>query len=148
MKKYVAILLMTMTFTSASVLAHTSLTSSTPSDNAMLMKSPETLVLSFGAPVRLVSLKVVNANNEAVAFAFAPIMEAGKTFSYELPPLLPSTYSASWIIMGDDGHKMKGDFSFMVHAMDNMKGMKGMNDMPEMKGMEEKEMEHSKHSEH
>jgi hypothetical protein len=142
MKKYIAIVLMTMAFTSASVLAHTSLTSSTPSDNAMLMKSPETLALRFGAPVRLVSLEVVNANNEAVAFAFAPTMEASNTFSYELPPLLPSTYSASWTIMGDDGHKMKGDFSFMVHAMDKMKGME------KMKHKKDKEMDHSQHSGH
>ncbi len=148
MKKYIAILLVTMAFTSASVFAHTSLKSSTPSDNAMLMKSPETLTLSFGSDIRLVSVKVINDKNEAMAIDFAPTLEASQSFTYDLPPLMPSTYSVSWTIMGDDGHKMKGDFSFVVHAMDKMKEMKGMKAMKEMKGMEDKEMDHSQHSSH
>jgi hypothetical protein len=142
MKKYIAILLVTMTFASASVFAHTSLASSIPSDKAMLMKSPKTLVVNFGSDTRLVSLSIVDAKNEAVAIDFAPTMEASQSFSYELPTLIPSTYKVSWTIMGDDGHKMKGDFSFMVHAMDKMK------DMKDMKVMKDKAIDHSQHNNH
>lgn len=139
MKKYIAILFAAMTFASASVIAHTGLESSTPSNNAMLMKSPKTLAVSFGSNIRLVSLSIVNAKNEEVPIEFAPTMQPSQSFTYELPTLMPNSYKVSWTIMGDDGHKMKGDFSFMVHAMDKMKGMKEM---------ENKEMDHSKHNGH
>ena len=131
--------------TSMSVFAHTGLTSSLPADNAMLMKSPEVIEVTFGNPVRLVSLSIANTKGEPVETAFKPSMEASDTFSYNLSMLMPSTYKVSWTIMGDDGHKMKGDFSFMVHAMDKMKGMKGMKDMKDMK---DKKMDHSEHNNH
>lgn len=38
--------------------AHTSLASSMPKDNAMLMESPDNLALNFADDVRLVDLKV------------------------------------------------------------------------------------------
>jgi methionine-rich copper-binding protein CopC len=136
MKKYIAIICAVMT--SMSVFAHTGLTSSVPADNAILMKSPEMIEVTFEDDVRLVSLLVVNSKEEAIEIDFALIMEASKTFSYDLPMLAANTYKVSWTIMGEDGHKMKGDFSFMVHAMDKIKGMKNMHDM---KGMKDKKMD-------
>jgi methionine-rich copper-binding protein CopC len=134
MKKYVAIIFTTIM--SISVFAHTGLTSSIPGNNAMLMKSPEKVEVVFKNEVRLVSLSVLNAKDESVEIDFAPSMKVSKTFSYDIPMLMPSNYTVSWTIMGEDGHKMKGDFSFMVHAMDKMKTMK------------DKEMEHSEHKNH
>lgn len=134
MKKFIITLLITMT--SLSVLAHTGITSTIPKDNAMLMKSPETIAVTFGDEVRLVNLSILNSKNEKVDFEFTPSMEASNTFSFDLPQLMPSTYKASWTIMGVDGHKMKGDFSFMVHAAGNMKEMK------------HKKMDHNDHNNH
>ena len=130
MKKYIAILFAAMT--SMSVLAHTGLTSS----------MPEMLEVTFDDSVRLVNLLLVNSKEETIEIDFAPTMDASETFSYALPSLAPDTYKASWTIMGEDGHKMKGDFSFMVHAMDNMKGMH------DIKDMKDKKMDHKQHNEH
>ena len=47
---------------STQVSAHTSLASSMPKDNAMLMESPDKLVLNFADDVRLVDLKVNSKN--------------------------------------------------------------------------------------
>ncbi|MFT4940288.1 MAG: methionine-rich copper-binding protein CopC [Paraglaciecola sp.] len=134
MKKYIAIIFTAIM--STYVFAHTGLTSSIPANNAMLMKSPEKVEVVFKDEVRLVSLSVLNGKDESVEIDFAPSMKASETFSYDLPMLMPSTYTLSWTIMGDDGHKMKGDFSFMVHAMNKMKDMK------------DKKMEHSEHKNH
>ncbi|MFQ3208333.1 MAG: methionine-rich copper-binding protein CopC [Glaciecola sp.] len=131
MKKCIAIIFIVLT--SMSALAHIGLKSSAPADDAMLMKSPEEVEVRFEDEVRLVSLSVVNSKDEPVEINFAPSMEASKTFTYDLPMLTPSTYNVSWTIMGEDGHKMKGDFSFMVHATEKMKGMKG------------EKMDHSQH---
>ena len=121
---------------STSVFAHTGLTSSMPANNAMLMKSPEKVEVVFKDKVRLISLSVLNAKDESVEINFAPSMKASETFSYDLPMLMPSNYTVYWTIMGEDGHKMKGDFSFMVHAMDKMKDIK------------DKKVEHSEHKNH
>ena len=82
MKKYIAIIFATMT--SMSVFAHTGLTSSLPADNAMLMKSPEVIEVTFGNPVRLVSLSIANTKGEPIETAFKPSMEASDTFSLSL----------------------------------------------------------------
>jgi hypothetical protein len=37
-------------------------------------------------------------------------------FAIALPALKPAKYTVSWMIMGDDGHKMKGEFGFMLHG--------------------------------
>jgi len=107
-----------------------------PANNAMLMKSPEKVEVVFKDKVRLISLSVLNAKDESVEINFAPSMKASETFSYDLPMLMPSNYTVYWTIMGEDGHKMKGDFSFMVHAMDKMKDIK------------DKKVEHSEHKNH
>ena len=140
MKKYITILFAAIT--SMSAFAHTDLASSVPNNNAMLMKSPEMIEVTFDDSVRLVNLLLVNSKEETIEIDFAPTMDASETFSYALPSLAPDTYKASWTIMGEDGHKMKGDFSFMVHAMDNMKGMH------DIKDMKDKKMDHKQHNEH
>lgn len=140
MKKYIVILLAAMT--SMSVFAHTGLISSTPANKAMLMENPEKIEVTFGDAVRLVSFTLVNSKDEPVEIAFTPSMEASETFTYQLPMLMPSNYKANWTIMGKDGHKMKGDFTFMVHAMDKMKGMK------DMKDMKDKKIDHAQHNGH
>ncbi len=143
MKKYIVILLDAIT--NMQVFTHHGLISSTPKDNAMLMETPEKIEVTFGDAVRLVSLTLVNSEDEPVEIDFAPSMEASETFTYALPMLMPNTYKASWTIMGKDGHKMKGDFTFMVHAMDKMKGMKKMDGMKDMK---DKKMDHAQHNNH
>ena len=121
---------------STQVSAHTSLASSMPKDNAMLMESPDNLALNFADDVRLVDLKVNSKKGEPVDVGFEPSMEASKNYNYSLPLLAVDTYVVSWTIMGDDGHKMKGQLSFMVHVSKKMKGMKH-------KDMKDTSMDHS-----
>lgn len=116
--------------------AHTSLASSMPKDNAMLMESPDNLALNFADDVRLVDLKVKSKKGELVDVGFEPSMDATKNYSFSLPLLAVDTYVVSWTIMGDDGHKMKGQLSFMVHVSKKMKGMKH-------KDMKNTSMDHS-----
>ena len=116
--------------------AHTSLASSMPKDNAMLMESPDNLDLNFADDVRLVDLKVKSKKGELVDVGFEPSMDATKNYSFSLPLLAVDTYVVSWTIVGDDGHKMKGQLSFMVHVSKKMKGMKH-------KDMKNTSMDHS-----
>jgi hypothetical protein len=98
-----------------SVVAHTGLKTSSPADNAMLMESPKNITVDFDSKVMLVNLKVKDKNDNEIATSFAATAVASDTFAYPLPSLIPGTYRVYWTIMGGDGHKMEGDFSFMVH---------------------------------
>ena len=99
---------------SATALAHTGIKSTSPENKAVLQEAPETLTMSFRAPVRLMKVTLLDNNEEVVKTDFKPTAKAAKTFSVELPELSAGKYQASWMIMGKDGHKIKGRFVFTV----------------------------------
>ena len=88
---------------SSAVFAHVHLEKSVPADNAMLMNPPEELTLVFTKEVRVV--KVSLANKQV----------ATSKFTWKLPKLAPANYTVDVTFLGNDGHKMKHSFGFMVH---------------------------------
>jgi len=94
--------------------AHTGLKTSAPTDGAALEQSPQQLVLNYSGPVRAVKVVLSSAAGERVDFGFAPSAKANKNFSWQLPQLPAASYQVQWIVVGGDGHKMKGDFDFSV----------------------------------
>lgn len=116
MKFLKAIVLLTSFVFSTSVWAHAELISSSPVKEAMLHESPTKLVLSFSAPVRLVRLELRDKSNKAMAIEKPSMKKSQADYSLKLPPLADSTYTVSWVMMGEDGHKMTGQFDFMVHT--------------------------------
>lgn len=106
-----AVLLMT-----TMVSAHIDLTETIPADKAMLMQSPTMLKLTFSGPVRMMKLSLIDAEQKAVKFGFTPSATAASEFEWPLPSLKEGEYQVSWIVMGQDGHKMTGDYGFMFHG--------------------------------
>jgi methionine-rich copper-binding protein CopC len=100
---------------STQVLAHVGLKTSLPASNAMLMKSPEQLQLIYSGNVRVVKVTLKDKIGNKINFGFKPSKEAKKVFSWKLPKLNPSNYTVEWIVMGKDGHKMKGSYTFRMH---------------------------------
>ena len=116
MKTLLSTLLLTTVLMSTSISAHTSMNASIPKNNAMLMSSPPQLSVSVTETVRLAKLSLNGQNSEPVSFGFKPTMEPSTSFDYELPVLSPGNYTAQWMLLGEDGHKMEGSFTFMVHG--------------------------------
>ena len=58
---------------------------------------------------------------------------ASTFFNYDLPTLSPGNYTAQWMLLGEDGHKMDGSFDFMVHGS---------------KSMQDDKKAHSQHKDH
>tara|TARA_R110001583_G_scaffold11285_2_gene51360 strand:+ start:34809 stop:35162 length:354 start_codon:yes stop_codon:yes gene_type:complete len=110
----VATLGLALTFSAS---AHISLKQSTPIEQAMLMKSPEKLALTFSGKVRLVKLSISDKNNQDVNFDFKPSSTPSKNFNWPLPSLDQGNYTVKWMVLGGDGHKMSGKYSFMLHEM-------------------------------
>lgn len=115
MKALIKILAVTSIVFSSAVFAHVYLEKSVPSDNAMLMSTPEKLTLTFSKKLRLVKVSLKNKQGKKVKFGFKPSKEASNEFSWKLPKLTPANYTVDVTYLGKDGHKMKNSFGFMVH---------------------------------
>lgn len=114
----VAILGLVLTFSAS---AHISLKQSTPAQEAMLMKSPEQLSLTFGGEVRLAKVIIKDEKNKSINFDFKPSSTPSTDFSWSLPSLVQGTYTVKWTALGGDGHKMTDTFRFMVHKSESHK---------------------------
>ncbi|MAY57624.1 MULTISPECIES: copper resistance CopC family protein [unclassified Pseudoalteromonas] len=112
----VAILGLVLTFSAS---AHISLKQSTPAQEAMLMKSPEQLSLTFGGEVRLAKVIIKDEKNKSINFDFKPSSTPSTDFNWSLPSLAHGTYTVKWTVLGGDGHKMSDSFSFMVHQSES-----------------------------
>ena len=101
---------------SASVMAHTGIKSTFPANEQMLEAAPKQLTLNFGAPVRLMKVVLMDGEHKDLEIGFKPTAKADKSFKIAVPKIEMGEYMVSWVSMGKDGHKMSGDFSFMVHG--------------------------------
>ncbi|PKG58053.1 copper resistance CopC family protein, partial [Shewanella sp. GutDb-MelDb] len=115
MKLVNTILLATSLIISSSVWAHVGLSSSIPAKGAMLNETPSALELSFSGTVRLIKLTLKDSKNNDFKLSIPTSEQSQDQYSLALPTLAESTYTVSWMIMGKDGHKMKGEFEFMIH---------------------------------
>lgn len=115
MKKLIPLLTLLCLAFAGPVLAHVKQSGSVPADNAMLMQAPDVLSISFSGPIRLTKVTLLHYNGNTVDFGFTPTAVATQ-FSWPLPVLEIGSYQVNWVGLGEDGHKMKGDFSFMLHA--------------------------------
>jgi len=102
---------------STATFAHTGIKSTSPKNNAVLTQSPKALTLTFKGDSRLMKVGLLDTNQEDVKLEFKPSAKAAETFRVPLPELSVGKYKANWIMMGKDGHKMKGHFAFTIDSL-------------------------------
>lgn len=108
-----AVIVSAVTIVTTSAFAHTTLQSATPAVNTKVA-APSKLTLNFSEPVMLMGLKLTNAQQKKVPLKFKVSSDMKKRFDIALPKLAKSTYTVSWITLGDDGHNMNGRYQFTV----------------------------------
>ncbi len=96
--------------------AHAKLLGTSPAAGARLEAAPRELTLKFDEPVQLAVLKLSH-DGSAIPLAFdrraAPLAQVSVT----LPTLAAGTYEVRWsALTADDGHVVKGSFSFVIAA--------------------------------
>ncbi len=97
--------------------AHTKLQSTIPSDQSILIDSPALIALNFNKAVNLIKLTLKDSNNNKVKIDFTPSKNKNSNFNVPLSnKLSQGIYSVAWTIIGADGHKVKGDFSFTLKS--------------------------------
>lgn len=114
MKRIISATLILMFAFSASVYAHTGLTSSTPSDGDDIADDVYEIVLEFNTKLESTStLKIFSENNEEIA-GNTIVIDNVMTRGFN-EPLDNGTYTVEWRIIGADGHPIQGTYSFKVN---------------------------------
>lgn len=99
---------------SATAFAHTSLKSSVPADG-QTVPDVRQISVEFGASIRLMAFTLTDAAGNTIPTDFARSSTKQSRFDIGVGTPLPNTsYSVGWMAMGDDGHKIDGNFRFVV----------------------------------
>ena len=107
--------LITALLLSVAAQAHSPLSSVTPSDGAVLAAAPEAIEMRFRGGARLIRFQLVNDGDGAkVGLGESHLMVESDAHSIVLPPLPAGSFTASWRALSEDGHVIKGGFSFAV----------------------------------
>lgn len=112
MKKFKVLLAMVAFAVSSSLYAHGMMNGTYPQDGAVVQTPIEHVEVSFGKPMKLINLKVVDSSGNLIAIDFKRSKDAGVLFKTALPILKPGAYRVNWKAMGTDGHMTKGTFDF------------------------------------
>jgi methionine-rich copper-binding protein CopC len=98
---------------SGNAIAHTALSTSNIEAGTTLSVVPDTLELTFGKPVGLAKLGLVNLETNAIQ-DLKPARDMAKTHSINLPTLKSGDYAIKWRAIASDGHVMTGEIGFTV----------------------------------
>lgn len=107
-------LLLALCSMSVGVGAHTGLSRSVPADGASLAASPARIVLTFSGQVRLFKLQLTDASGARIDLGPGSALAPASEFTVPVKHLAPGRYEVDWVVMGGDGHKMDGRFSFSI----------------------------------
>lgn len=96
--------------------AHAKLLSTSPTAGAQVDVPPKALTLRFDEEVQLAVLKLSTGGTD-IPVPFDRGAQAAPEVTVALPDLAPGTYRVQWsALTADDGHVVKGTFSFVVAA--------------------------------
>jgi methionine-rich copper-binding protein CopC len=95
-------------------LGHAKLLSTVPATGAQLAVAPKQMTLEFNEAVQLGVLKL-SSDGKDVPIELDRGATAASKVTIALPALAPATYLVQWSALTvDDGHVVKGSFSFVV----------------------------------
>ena len=96
------------------VFAHTMMTSVSPADGEQLTPTPQYFSVQYSKAVRLVKLKLLDSNDKQIKLPSQLDQAFSADHKIALPSLVDGQYKLMWILLGKDGHKMKGKLSFSI----------------------------------
>lgn len=94
--------------------AHATLVASWPESEGVIGQEELSVMLQFNKPVRLLKLVLTNDHGDETRLLTALQKTGQKTSNHALPPLSAGHYVISWMAMGKDTHKLKGEWAFTV----------------------------------
>ena len=98
----------------SAALAHAKMTLSKPADGSTVAVGLSEIELNFSKPLRLSMVHVRDASKHEVALKSALPATFGPAFKLSTEALTPGSYEVTWTAVAEDGHVMKGAFTFSV----------------------------------
>lgn len=113
LKKFTFFLLCILMIVPTIVSAHTSLSSSNPTEGQVVTEDLEQITLNFATSIEeLSTMKLVKDGNE---ISLEEVMAENKQLIGTVSePLKNGTYTVQWNIFGEDGHPIKGEINFTI----------------------------------
>lgn len=96
------------------VFAHSKANKMEPANGAIISTVPEQLSLTFVKKIRLTKVRMTHADKHSEDLDLGSQKTFLKEFSVPMNDLGSGNYLIEWLGLGDDGHPMKGSFSFEV----------------------------------
>ena len=128
--KLFRLVILTILFVPAMVGAHSPVAYVIPQDEAIIRESPATMEIAFTGPSKLIKVRLYRlepnegaslvswlfgeARQEEITLSDVRFLEENKRHLIGLPLLTDGTYEATWRAISEDGHTIKGDFSFEI----------------------------------
>jgi methionine-rich copper-binding protein CopC len=100
----------------APALAHSQKEGTIPEDGARLTNPPPVIELAFNAPMRITHMTLTNAEGDSFGLARDKSLAARKEFSARPDDLPAGEYTVEWRGLAEDGHAMRGAFSFTLET--------------------------------
>lgn len=108
------ILAVTLALVTTGAFAHSKVNTMTPANGSVVNQVPEDISLTFGKKIRLTKIEMIHADEHKEQLDLGEQKAFGTEFSVPLIGMGSGVYQIEWRGLGDDGHAMKGDFSFEV----------------------------------
>lgn len=123
-------LIFLLLFFPLSALAHSPLASLSPPDGASVDQTPSQIEMVFKLPAKLIKVEmrkltaksngsflrklIGSREGDEVTLRKDFLMKLAEKHFISVPSLTSGNYSVAWRAMGEDGHVIKGNFSFKV----------------------------------
>ncbi|MCM3691395.1 copper resistance protein CopC [Neobacillus niacini] len=118
MKKIILFLVCTLLVVPSFVSAHTSLTSSNPSEGQVVTENLEQIILTFGTSIE--ELSTMDLVKDGTKLPLGEVKVENKQLTGTIAkPLENGSYIIQWTIVGEDGHPIKGEINFAVQNDQN-----------------------------
>ena len=113
MIKLLIMLFVTCTL-SSQAFAHTPLASSVPQDKATLTIAPKEIILNFKNNIRLTKVALTRVGTNTIKLKLDKKKKFQTDYIFVLDDMSSGDYLIEWRGLGQDGHVMKGQFTYKV----------------------------------
>jgi methionine-rich copper-binding protein CopC len=113
-KKIIPLLLVIMMPLSA--LSHTEIAFLSPENGSILSEAPNEIYIVYHYPVMITKLEMFKSDqdNENIQLSKNFLMQSSDAHQIKLPSLKMGEYEIDWRALSEDGHMIKGTFSFKI----------------------------------
>lgn len=119
LKKIILFLFCTLLIVPSFVSAHTSLSSSNPSEGQVVTENLEQIILTFGTSIEELSTMDLAMDGNKIPLEGIKVENKQLTGTIA-KPLDNGSYIIQWTIVGEDGHPIKGEINFVVQMDQNV----------------------------